>query len=106
MSMLEVTKEEVMEQLELGELEARAPIMVPIDTHGYSHFVVFRGRSGSRVLLADPAFGNRSMTVARFMQAWLEHPEFGRVGFVVERRDGHALPNRLAPTAREFVTLQ
>jgi uncharacterized protein len=93
-------------QLQLGDLEARAPIMVPIDTHGYSHFVVFRGRSGSRVLLADPAFGNRSMTVARFMQAWLEHPEFGRVGFVVERRDGHALPNRLAPTAREFVTLQ
>lgn len=93
-------------RLQLADLEARAPVMVPIATHGYHHFVVFRGRLGDRVLLADPAFGNRTMTVARFMRAWLDYPELGRVGFVVERRDGQAPANRLAPRAREFMMLR
>jgi uncharacterized protein len=92
-------------RLQLADLEARAPIMVAVDTHGYSHFVVFRGRLGNRVLLADPAFGNRTMTVMRFMRAWVDYPELGRIGFVVERRDGRTLPNRLAPRAGDFVTL-
>jgi uncharacterized protein len=93
-------------RLELRHLEERAPIMVPIDTHGYNHFVVFRGRLGNGVLLADPAFGNRTMTVDRFMRAWIVYPALGRVGFVVERNDGRALPNRLGPEPREFMLLR
>jgi uncharacterized protein len=93
-------------RLRLADLEARAPIMVPIDTYGYNHFVVFRGRHGNRVMLADPAFGNRTMTVERFMGAWIDFPGLGHVGFVVERRDGRALPNRLAPRADEFMMLR
>jgi uncharacterized protein len=93
-------------RLRLADLEARAPIMVPIDTYGYNHFVVFRGRHGNRVMLADPAFGNRTMTVERFMGAWIDFPGLGHVGFVVERRDGRALPNRLAPSQREFMMLR
>jgi predicted double-glycine peptidase len=46
------------------------------------------GVSGS--LLADPAWGNRTMPVARFESAWLDSPEFGKVGFVVKRRDGRS----------------
>jgi uncharacterized protein len=56
--------------------------VVPIQTKGYSHFVVLRGVRGERVHLADPAFGNRTMTVRAFKGAWL-----GGLGFVVRDRD-------------------
>lgn len=47
----------------------RAPI-VPIRTHGSSHYVVFNGMDGNTVLLADPAFGNRRVPAARFKEMW------------------------------------
>jgi uncharacterized protein len=56
-------------QLTLEDLIERAPIMVPVNFHGYNHFVVFRGMRGNRVLLADPAFGNRTMLAAKFEAA-------------------------------------
>jgi uncharacterized protein len=82
-----------------------APVMVPVDFR-YPHFVVFRGVRGNRVLLADPGFGNRTMHVAKFQDAWMEYPEFGRVGFVVARTDGTAPPNQLAPAWGDFVSLR
>jgi predicted double-glycine peptidase len=60
--------------LELEDLERKAPIMVPIRTSGYNHFVVFRGVFGNRVLLADPAFGNRTMTIGRFQADTSKNP--------------------------------
>lgn len=56
-------------QLTLDDLNRRAPILIPIQTRGYNHFVVFRGQRDNRVLLHDPAWGNRTMTVEHFMQA-------------------------------------
>jgi hypothetical protein len=93
-------------QLTLQDLIEQAPVMVPIRSKGYNHFVVFRGALGNRVLLADPAFGNRTMLAATFEQAWLEYPQFGKVGFVVARADDAASPNRLAPRATDFVSLR
>jgi len=93
-------------QLTLADLIERAPIMVPVNFNGYNHFVVFRGMRGNRVLLADPAFGNRTMLAAKFERAWLEYPEIGKVGFVVARVGGVELPNRLAPQSRDFVLLR
>jgi uncharacterized protein len=85
-------------QLEFEDLIGFAPIMVPVNFNGYNHFVVFRGVVGEdRVLLADPAWGNRTMPRARFVRSWLEYPEFGKVGFSVARRDGAEPLNRLAP---------
>jgi predicted double-glycine peptidase len=84
-------------RLELGDLTDLAPLLVAIRTHGYNHFVVFRGTIGNRVALADPAFGNRSMPIETFREAWLDSPEFGKVGFLVKRRDGANPPNRLTP---------
>jgi len=56
--------------------------IVSINVHGYAHFVVFRGLEGDdRVSLADPAYGNRTMSRARFANAWVS-----RIGFVVTRR--------------------
>ena len=93
-------------KLTIKDLEQRAPIMVPVDFNGYKHFVIFRGIGGNRVLLADPAYGNRTMPINAFEEAWLDHPKLGQVGFSVARRDGEPLPNRLAPKASDFVTLR
>ena len=74
-----------------------APIMVPVNAFGYSHFVVFRGIHGNRVLLADPAWGNRTMTIEKFQHMWLDYGKpIGRVGFVVHRTK----PDRRRANAR------
>jgi uncharacterized protein len=93
-------------KLELDDLIAKAPIIVPIKTRGYNHFVVFRGIRGNRVLVADSAWGNHTMLVADFVDSWIDYPQLGRVGFVVERKDGLPLPNLLAPRTRDFVMLR
>jgi len=89
-------------QLSIEDLSKYAPIIVPLSLHGYRHFVVFRGMVGDRVLLADPAFGNRTMRVETFERSWLTLPELGRVGFYVERTDGLIPPNRLATETVNF----
>jgi uncharacterized protein len=94
-------------QLDLNDLIERAPIMIPINALGYNHFVIFRGVMGDRVLLADPAWGNRTMTLDKFQRMWLDYGEpMGRVGFVVERADGRKPLSRLQPKLSEFVMLQ
>lgn len=93
-------------RLELNNLIESAPVIVPVRLNGYSHFVVFRGKRGNRVLLADPAWGNRTLTIDEFEAEWLPYPEFGRVGFVVAQRDGTLPGNRLAPRAGDFVFLR
>lgn len=93
-------------RLTVADLVERAPVIVPIDPAGYNHFVVFRGVLRNRVLLADPAFGNRTMTLDQFQRAWMDFPKIGRVGFVVERRDGLIPPSQLAPDPTEFLTFQ
>lgn len=87
-------------QLTIDDLAAHAPIIVPISARGYQHFVIVRGIENDRVLLADPAFGNRTVSRSRFEAEWLVFPELGHVGFYVERADGLSPPNDLlTPTA-------
>lgn len=94
-------------KMELKDLLKMAPLMVPINILGYNHFVIFRGLRGNRVLLADPAWGNRTMLVSDFLDAWINFPALGHVGFVVKQRDGvEGPPNELAPRDRDFVTLE
>jgi uncharacterized protein len=93
-------------KLEFAHLIERAPIIVPIHTKGYSHFVVFRGIQGNRVVLADPAWGNRTLTLDEFEDAWIDYREFGRVGFIVAQSDGTQPNNRLAPRPDDFVFLR
>ena len=90
-------------QLKLDELQALAPIIVAINPVGYNHFVVFRGVEGDSVLLADPAFGNRTMTLEKFERVWIDFPVFGRVGFIVTRDGKHDPPGRLAARPDQFV---
>jgi hypothetical protein len=92
-------------KMTLADLVDRAPILVPIRTRGYNHFVVFRGHLGNRVLLADPAWGNRTMTDIQFDRAWINYPQIGRVGFIVESQgSGAMLPHALSARPADFVT--
>jgi len=93
-------------KLTLTDLIKQAPILVPINAHGYNHFVVFRGRYGNRVLLADPAWGNRTLLVEKFERMWINYPQLGRVGFVVVRTDGVTPANLLELRAADFVMLK
>lgn len=90
-----------------ADLLEKAPVVVPINTNGYNHFVVFRGSYGDRVLLADPAWGNRTMIRQDFLASWIDYGEkIGHVGFVVLYADGTQPPNNLAPSPRDFVLLR
>jgi uncharacterized protein len=93
-------------RLQLKDLVAKAPIIIPITVHSYNHFVIFRGIRGDRVVIADSAWGNRTMRIDDFMASWIEHPTLGRIGFTVQRKDGATPPNRLAPRDQDFVMLR
>lgn len=92
-------------KLDLEDLIEKAPIITPIHTNGYNHFVIFRGVYGNRVLLADPAWGNRTMPIERFESNWIDYPELGKIGFVVESPDNSNANNKLTPRTEDFVTL-
>jgi uncharacterized protein len=92
-------------QLEMDDLIKLAPIIVPVSPVGYNHFVVFRGVLRDEVLLADPAYGNRTMSREKFERIWIDFPELGKVGFIVTRNGKPAPPGALAPHPGEFVTL-
>lgn len=66
--------------LSLEELLALRSPIVPIEEYGNPHFVVVRGLRDGKVDIADPAFGNRLMSVDDFKDAW----QTG-LGFVVRR---------------------
>lgn len=93
-------------RLELENLIKLAPLLVPVRLEGYNHFVVFRGVAGKRVLLADPAWGNRILSTERFLDAWMDLPKLGRVGFAVIAEKPKPELNLLAPTELDFVMLQ
>jgi hypothetical protein len=90
-------------QLAFPDLLERAPIIVPVNTQGYPHFVVFRGATSDTVLLADPAFGNVTMSTRKFVNGWIDYRGIGRVGFVVTKAGNLAPPGRLSARALEFV---
>ncbi len=57
--------------------EARAPVIVIINSNGYRHFVVLKGIHPDKVLIGDPALGTRTMPRDEFLAAW------NRVIFVI-----------------------
>ena len=82
----------------LDDLDGRAPAIVPIRWHGFRHFVVYRGRRGGRVLIADPAFGNRTLSEEGFQGVWAN-----RIGFIVFDPASPRAPNRMGAPAELFV---
>lgn len=84
--------------LSFVDLAKMAPAIVPVDLDGYGHFVVVRGVTADHVLLADPAFGNRTLPIENFQRAWVR-----QMAFVVKRRDGSTAPNVLAAQPHDLV---
>jgi uncharacterized protein len=76
-------------ELAFGDLLDLAPAIVPVRLFTYDHFVIFRGVEAGRVVLADSAYGVRTMDVGRFLAIWER-----RVAFVV-RRPGVPPPRNL-----------
>jgi predicted double-glycine peptidase len=93
-------------QLALPDLFARAPIIVPVNLQGFPHFVVFRGGTKNSVLLADPAFGNITISKDKFLNGWINYKDIGRVGFVVTQAGELAPPGRLSAQTLDFVMLR
>jgi uncharacterized protein len=89
--------------LSLEDALGLAPMITPIKPNGYNHFVVLIGRAGDRIQIADPAFGNTTMTVDRFQRNWMDLPGLGHVGFIVTRGKDPAPPGRLRPNPRVFL---
>jgi uncharacterized protein len=82
----------------LVDLDGFKPAIVPVNLTGFPHFVIYRGRVGNSVLLADPAYGNRVLPIATFEAAWMQG-----IAFVVKRRDGQAPPGKLSLQQNDFV---
>ncbi|TFZ00784.1 peptidase C39 [Ramlibacter henchirensis] len=83
------------QEVDAASLEEMAPAIVPVVLHGYPHFVIYRGRVGETVLLADPAFGNRVMPQDQFEAVWQQN-----IAFVVQR------PGAATPAGRRLVLQQ
>ena len=81
--------------LEMDDLVKLAPIIVAVSPFGYNHFVIFKGLVGDRVVLADPAYGNRTMSREKFEQLQINFPEIGKVGFIITKDGNPAPPGEL-----------
>jgi len=81
----------------LEDLKELRPAIVPLILFGFPHFVVYRGRVGEYVLLADPAFGNRALEVAKFERAWQN------IAFVVNRPQTNAPADRQRIEPQDYV---
>ncbi len=68
-------------EMSFADLLDVLPAIVPVQFHGYDHFVVVRAVRNGEVFFADPAYGKRTMSVGRFERAWEQ-----KVAFVVRHR--------------------
>jgi predicted double-glycine peptidase len=48
----------------------KIPAIVLLTTRGYKHFVILKGIRGQKAYLADPAIGNRSVSLNDFLKSW------------------------------------
>jgi predicted double-glycine peptidase len=90
-------------QMTLPDLLESAPVIVPVNLQGYPHFVVFRGGTSDSVLLADPAFGNITISRTKFLNGWINYKDIGHVGFIVTKDGELVPPGRLTAEAMDFV---
>lgn len=93
-------------QLTLPDLFERAPVIVPVNLQGFPHFVVFRGGTQNSVLLADPAFGNTTVSKTKFLDGWIKYKDIGQVGFIVTIKGQLVSPGKLSAQAVDFVMLR
>ncbi len=66
--------------------ELKVPVIVPVVIRDYHHFVIVKGLVGDRVVVADPALGNYTMRVGRFLEIWHTKGKKGKgIGFILKK---------------------
>lgn len=63
----------------------RNPVIALVNIRDYDHFVLIEGVVGDRVVVADPAFGNYTMRVGRFLSTWMDG-----IGLIVKSKKARA----------------
>lgn len=48
----------------------KSSVIVPIRVKGFDHFIVVKGITSDRVIIADPGFGNMTVRIDRFQRLW------------------------------------
>jgi predicted double-glycine peptidase len=76
--------------LSLDEVVALAPAIVPIRQNGFNHFGVLRDSRDDRLVIADPAFGNRSLPREKLQDIWADG-----IGFTVSAPGASQAANRM-----------
>ena len=66
-----------------------------ISIQGFKHFVVFKGVVEGRVVLADPAFGNMTLTKEKFGELWKQ-----RIFFTLDSSTFLAIDNKSKPISK------
>ena len=51
-------------------VEAKLPAIVLVTENGYNHFVVVKGKREDRILIGDPATGNKVIALKKFEEMW------------------------------------
>lgn len=80
----------------------RVPTIIMLNLDGYKHFVVLKRLVDDQVFIADPALGNKVLSLHEFMTAWESRVVFAVIGsgFV---RDTKLLQVKKPPTARHWM---
>jgi predicted double-glycine peptidase len=64
-------------ELSFEELRYLDGPIVPVNFRGYNHYVVYKGLTPEgKVWVADPAYGNRTLSRERFESAWIDGMAF------------------------------
>jgi predicted double-glycine peptidase len=73
-------------------------VIVPIRSKGFDHFIVVKGIQSGHVVAADPAFGNLTMRVDRFMKLWNSG-----IVFAVHPPDDRMITEKTLTTASQLL---
>lgn len=60
------------QNLSSEDLKLFPAAIVPINPYGFDHYVVLNAIQGNEVHLADPAYGNRTMSLDEFKKVWMD----------------------------------
>ena len=81
-------------------------------SRNYKHFVVLKGIEGDQVYIADPAFGNRSLSMEQFAEEWnnvvlvvLHADRVGASTFVYDEKSKAPLSDTISLLHRGITTI-
>jgi len=84
------------------------PAIISIEIKGFRHFVVYQGVVNDHVILADPAYGNMSVSRSKFKSLWTQRVFFTVLSPIDESSGGRSIfssrKNTLSEQQLRFVS--